>query len=99
MIKFNPENKAELTVGECLKPAMEIKDKDEAMQYLRDYSAYIADRLSRTPGKENEDAVAIARHNLGYWAGYYDKETQIRVQEIFNCIHPIFGKASYGDEM
>jgi hypothetical protein len=30
MIKFNPENKDTLTYGEALKPAMEVRDKEEA---------------------------------------------------------------------
>jgi hypothetical protein len=33
---------------------------------------------------------------IGYYAGYYDKETYDRVMELFDTNHPIFGKAYLG---
>jgi hypothetical protein len=33
----------------------------------------------------------VERHNLGYFAGYYDNETRERVERLFKCSHPIFG--------
>ena len=39
-----------------------------------------------------EMAAQIVRTNLGYYAGYYDAETRERVERLFFCEHPIFGK-------
>ncbi len=88
MIKFNPENKELLTFGECLDPAMEITDQDEANKYLEDFILY----TMKYVGKEAE---RICKINLGFWAGYFDKETRDRVQLLFKCEHPIFGVADF----
>lgn len=93
MIKFNPENKEKLTYAECLNPAMEITDPAEAKQYLRDYIAFIQKYLDKEPRGDNVTAEEIAKKNLGYWTGYQDNKTAARVMELFDCSHPIFGKA------
>jgi len=91
MTKFNPNNKAELTYGETLSPAMTITDPKDAEQYLRDYVAFIQKYLDKEPNKEDKTAEEIAKSNLGYWAGYYDNATRERVERLFNCAHPVFG--------
>jgi len=35
-------------------------------------------------------------HRVGYYAGYYDKDTRVRVEKLFKCNHPIFGSAKDG---
>jgi hypothetical protein len=92
MIRFNPENKDTLTYGEALKPAMEIKNKDEARQYLCDYAAFIQKYLDKEPDPKERTAIQIAKINVGYFAGYYDSETNKRIHELFETEHPIFGK-------
>ena len=95
MVKFNPEGKETLTYGECLRPACEkIKTREEAAQYFKDYVAFIQKAIDKE-GKEGKgkDAVAIAKSNLGYFAGYYDGETMERVNRLFDTSHPIFGRA------
>jgi len=89
--KFNPENKEELTYRECLGPAMEITTKEDAVQYMNDYVAYIQKALDNEPRTDNMSAEQIAKINLGYYAGYYDAETMQRVNELFSTRHPIFG--------
>lgn len=86
MTKFNPKNKKSLSYTECLTPAMQIVDQSDADQYLADYVAYIEDN-GRTP----DQALEIAKHNLGYFAGYFDNETRERVERLFKCAHPVFG--------
>ena len=96
MTKFNPNNKDQLTYGECLGPAMRITDKTDAQQYLADYIAFIQRSLDKEPDPKGKTAEQIAKLNLGYYAGYYDSETRIRVEELFECSHPFFGKAKQG---
>lgn len=92
--KFNPEGKRTLTYGECLKPAMEITEEADAAQYLEAYCAYIQTDISKKGTRPDRmTAQQIAKNNLGYFAGYYDRETRERVERLFNCQHPVFGKA------
>jgi hypothetical protein len=93
MIKFNPENKDTLTYGEALKPAMEIRDKGEAQQYLSDYAAYIQKFIDEEADPKGRTATQIAKINIGYFAGYYSSETSARIYELFETVHPIFGKS------
>jgi hypothetical protein len=94
MIKFNPENKEVLTYGEALHPAMKVQDKEEARQYLADYAAFIQKFLEKKPNPQGFTAMEIAMKNIGYFAGYYDAETNRRIQALFDVEHPIFGKTT-----
>lgn len=91
MTKFNPEKKDILTFGECLKPAMEITDPTDAKQYKDDYIKYTQHHLNKEPHKNDMTAEQIVNANLGYYAGYYDNETRLRVEKLFSCSHPVFG--------
>lgn len=89
MTKFNPQNKEILTFGECLEPAMKITEQEDADQYFLEYVNYIQKFLDIEPRNDNKSAYDIAKINLGY---YYDNKTRERVEELFFCSHPIFGK-------
>jgi len=96
MTKFNPENLTEMTYGQVLDPAMKITKSDDAMQYLNSYIEYLVPYVIENNKDKDEnfiydESVRIAKHNLGYYAGYYDNETRKRVEKLFNCTHPIFG--------
>ena len=93
MIQFNPENKEILTYGEALGPAMLITDEAEAQQYFADYAAFIQRYLDKEPRADGKTGADIARINLGYYAGYYDHATRLRVEKLFMCRHPLLGKA------
>jgi hypothetical protein len=96
MTPFNPKNKDELTYAEALKPAMGIKNKEDAVQYLQNYVTFIQNILDKAPRNDEMTAEQIAKINLGYFAGYYNKKTRLRIEKFFMCEHPIFGKASEG---
>lgn len=82
----------EATYGDLYHPAMRMTTTEEAAPYF----AALVDRLVKHYGKTREEAESIERQNLGYFAGYYDHETRIRVESLFSCQHPIFGAASKG---
>ncbi len=42
------------------------------------------------------EAVRIQKANIGYFSGYHDMETQRRVERLFQCAHPIFGRIKDG---
>lgn len=91
MTKFNPEGKDVLTFGECLGPAMDITDQDDADQYFKDYVAYTQRHIDEDVEDQPLSAEEVVRENLGYFAGYYDGETRTRVERLFACAHPVFG--------
>jgi hypothetical protein len=78
--------KADITIGDKYGPAMEITDQAEA-------DAYFAECVQHTMdfGKTREEAEAVERSNLGYFAGYYSEDTRRRVESLFHCAHAIFG--------
>ena len=89
MTQFNPENKDELSFHEIFELARKIKDKDDAQQYIREYSRWI---MIKSLGKfPKEESLNIAKENFGYWAGYFGNEERKRTETLFECEHPYFG--------
>ena len=80
------------TYGEMLRPAMEVTNEAGAQAYLAAYIEWSVVRL----GQSREEAEETCKVNLGYFAGYYDHETRLRVERLFRSSHPVFGKAADG---
>ena len=78
--------------GESYKPAMEITDPKQAAEWLEARIRYNMERH----GQSREEATSILKQNLGYFAGYHDHATRLRVEKLFCCTHPILGAASDG---
>ncbi len=77
---------AEMTIRDKYAPAMEIADQAEADAYFERCIQH-----TMTFGADRLEAERIERINLGYYAGYYDAETQERVNRLFKTTHPVFG--------
>lgn len=71
--------------------AMKATDQTEADDCL---TVIVADLV--VSGKTPEQALVVAKRNLGYYAGYYDNETRARVERLFRCEHPVFGPIADG---
>ena len=80
----------QITICDKYGPAMEITDEAEASAY---FELCVEHAMRLRPYKRSE-AESIERENLGYYAGYYSNEVRQRVERLFNCSHPIFGKIS-----
>lgn len=80
--------KPEITIGEKYRPAMKITNQEEADDYFEDCVQHTMDNFDKTRAEAEE----VERSNLGYWAGYYSDETRERVERLFKCAHPVFGK-------
>jgi len=93
MTQFNAEKKDVLTYGECLNPIFEITDKADAMQYKQAYIDYTQKMLDKEPRKDDMTAEQIVNANIGYYAGYGSNDDRARIEELFECLHPVFGKA------
>jgi hypothetical protein len=82
-----------ITYREKYDPAMHITDPGQAAQYFEECVQHNMAHSTNNRGL----AEAIERANLGYWAGYYSRETRLRVEELFGCEHPVLGKAKDKD--
>ena len=78
-----------ITFGDIFNKALEIAktgDKDRCQLFLKSYSEYISSENNINIDK----AVDIVKSNLGYFAGYYDRETYDIINNMYNAVHPVF---------
>jgi len=73
--------------------AMTIMTQDEADEWL---DWIVTDNMQHS-NNSRITADKIERSNLAYYAGYSDHATRLRVEELFNCVHPALGPASKGE--
>lgn len=83
------------TYGEQFDAAMKCQTVAEAETWLR---AEVT-RYCEEFGGEPAEAERIIKTNLGYMAGYYNHETAQKVQRLFGAAHPIFGTATYHQDV
>jgi hypothetical protein len=79
--------KRSITFEEKYEPAMRITDQTEADAYFEE----CVQHCLRFGDKTRAEAEAIERTNIGYWAGYHGRATQLRVFKLYRTEHPIFG--------
>ena len=79
-------------ISETYDPAMRITDQTEADNY---FEWLVQQRISS--GLTRAEAETVERQNLGYYAGYYDHATRLRVEELFRCEHPLLPPAREGE--
>lgn len=83
---------SEITIRDKYEPAMKITDQAEADAYFE-----VCVEHNMSFGEHTrEEGEKVERINLGYYAGYYNHETRLRVERLFHCAHPMFGKAAAG---
>lgn len=83
------ENTQLLTIGDIFNKALEIAktgDKERCQLFLKFYSEYISSKNNISINK----AIDIAKSNLGYFAGYYNREIYDIINNMYNAIHPVF---------
>lgn len=78
----------QLSYRETLSPAMELRTQEEADDY---FDALVDWHVNMGHYSNRMDAERVVRINIGYYAGYYDYETQERVYKLFKTCHPFFG--------
>lgn len=78
--------KRSITIHEKYDPAMSITDQAEADAYFEECVKHCM-----SFGTGRNEAEAIERANIGYYAGYRSAATRARVEALFHCTHPIFG--------
>lgn len=48
------------------------------------------------PDENQESARDWARKAVAYWAGYFSHEVRLRVEKLYEAVHPCFGPATKG---
>ena len=89
MVTFN---KKAATIGQCLNPIANITTKEEATQFFNDYVDWLKEGNKSLKQKRPVSNEQIAKINIGYYAGYFDKTTYTRILTLFDLEHPYFGK-------
>ncbi len=75
-----------VTIGDKYGHALAITDQSEADAYFEECVAHCM-----SFGKSRDDAIAVEKANIGYYAGYYSSEARARAERLFRCAHPVFG--------
>ncbi len=65
------------------------KTKEAMVEAFDQLCREVAEKHGGTP----ESHRAMQLHNVGYFAGYYDRDTYNRVMDWLGTSHPIFGTA------
>jgi hypothetical protein len=79
MIKFNPENKDVLTIGEIFDPILKIRTKKVAKQYIADYASFCEKQF----GHSRTHALELIKNNICFYAGYYTLKIQKKIEKLF----------------
>ena len=85
------ENKNYETMGEIFSLANSLAKegvKSKCEDFLIAYATSILDANESVTNYE--DALKIAKSNLGYFAGYFNSTTYERVNKTYGAIHPVF---------
>ena len=87
---MNYRGKQYNTMGEVFDLALRLDKKDpdgEAKDFFHEYVNYI----SIVNHYNWDKSVECAKSNLGYFAGYYNRETYDIINKVYKAQHPIFG--------
>lgn len=88
-MRFNPNQK--YTYGQLYRPAKMVQTQEEADTLFNDILQWVMARaeIDDVP-LTVEQATATIKNDIGYFAGYYDEETEKRMDRLFGTSHPIF---------
>lgn len=75
------------TYGDLYDPAMKVQTKEEAAAYFKKLQD-----LQSENGVHPDISEKILKVNLAYWAAYGSDEQRERIERLYDCEHPYFGK-------
>lgn len=92
--------KDDATIGDLYNPAIDIAkrgDTEEAKEYfdaLVEHCLKMSQKERPDDNVDKTEAERIVHSNIGYWAGYHEKGTIEKVNELFGSFHPVFGNST-----
>jgi hypothetical protein len=90
---MNYRGKVYNTMGELFNLALYLAktNPEEAEEFFYKY----VNCISMEKHLSWDESIRVAKSNLGYFAGYYDKETCDIIYKVYDTQHPIFGKSPF----
>jgi hypothetical protein len=79
------------TYEEQFEEALQCNTIEEASTWINKELEMYQDEY----GQSSDIAIKTILSNLGYMAGYYSEEIQLKIFHLFGASHPIFGKPPY----
>lgn len=79
------------TMGDIFRLALSLAkygNRKVCQDFMDKYCLYICKENNTT----KDEALKIAQSNLGYYAGYYNREVYELVNKFYGAIHPVFKK-------
>lgn len=73
--------------------AMSATTPEQVEEVLQKYALYKDPNFNKLPDINKGYIISNIKSEIADHAGGYSLETRIRVEELFNCTHPMFGKA------
>ena len=89
------DNKRCQTYREQFESALACETTEEAELWMEKEVAHYVENHGETVTK----AMSIIKCNIGYMAGYCDDATAKKIHRLFNAVHPIFGTATYHEDV
>lgn len=83
-MKFDPDKHK--TYGDLFAAANSVRTVEGALEFLEGYAKAMV-----TKGKTQEEALALARSNIGYLLGYGASQRACDIWSEARTFHPIFG--------
>lgn len=82
------------TIGEVFDLALKLAKENpkEAKEFFYEY----VNHISTVNHLSWDESIRAAKSNLGYFAGYYNKETCDIIYKVYDTQHPIFGCNPFG---
>ncbi len=71
----------------CVKLMKNKRTEKKAVKLFNDYTKYLVE----VNNISEERALNCASRNFGYYAGYFDRETEDYVNRVLGVYHPFFG--------
>ena len=84
------------TINGLMKEALAIKTQEEADKFFAEYLDVVKEA---NPKWSLRECKGVVRSNLGYMAGYFNKEAAEHMKKFFKANHPIFGEPDYWDNV
>ena len=91
---MNYRGKEYNTIGDVFDLALKLAKEDpngEAKDFFHEYVNHIC----MVNHYSWDKSIEIAKSNLGYFAGYHNKEVYDIIYKTYQCSHPIFGDKSF----
>lgn len=77
-----------ISCNEKYAPSFKITNKEDAAEY---FASCVEHTMRMNSSLTENEAIELEKTNIGYFSGYTDIDSRRRIENLFNCEHPLFG--------